>query len=197
MVVLAEIVLSPIALDSILIISVLLAVVGTLYLAYDLLGRQQGPLQWLTLIITCGLVSCLVLGSVGSTFFLLTSQHFGLYFTLQAMVLGALMGVFTVVLVDFPKSQTKPRIVSRKGSAIGLVLGLLFFLTVLFVLRRDAHQALDVPAALAMGVTCAACASLWPYLTWNPSTARPYILSGKGFMIGLLLTFLLWSAYFF
>src|SRR5947209_17711715 len=129
MMVLAEIVLPPVALDSFIIASVLLAIVGTLYLAYDLLGRQQGPLQWLTLIITCGLVSCLVLGSVGSTFFLLTSQHFGLYFTLQSMVLGALMGVFTVVLVDFPKYQTKPRIVSRKGSAIGRILELLFFLT--------------------------------------------------------------------
>ncbi len=197
MFVLAEIALPPVALDSFFIASVLFAIVGTLYLAYDLLGRQHGPLQWLTLIITCGLVSALVLGFVGSFVFLLTNQHFGLYFTLQALVIGALMGVFTVVLVDSPKSQAKPRIVSRKGSAIGLVLGLLFFFTALFVLRSDVHKAPDVPAALAMGVTCAVCVNLWPYLTWNPSTARPSILSGKGFMIGLLLTFLLWSAFFF
>src|SRR5918912_3187105 len=99
MLVFAEIALPPVALDSLIIASVLLAVVGTLYLAYDLLGRQHGPLQWLTLIITCGLVSSLVLGSVGSIFFLLLNQRFVIYFTLQAMVLGALMGVFTVVLV--------------------------------------------------------------------------------------------------
>src|SRR5436305_6963006 len=101
MIVLAQIALPLVALDSITITSVLLAVVGTLYLAYDLLGRQHGPLQWLTLIITCGLVSSLVLGSVGSIVFFLINQHFVFFLTLQAMVLGALMGVFTVVLVDF------------------------------------------------------------------------------------------------
>src|SRR5437667_93291 len=46
MMVLAQIVLPPVALDSFTIASVLLAVVGTLYLAYDLLGRQHGRLQW-------------------------------------------------------------------------------------------------------------------------------------------------------
>ena len=46
MVVLAQVVLLPIVLDSFIIISVLLAIIGTLYLAYDLLGRQHGPLQW-------------------------------------------------------------------------------------------------------------------------------------------------------
>ena len=65
MVVLAQVVLLPIVLDSFIIISVLLAIIGTLYLAYDLLGRQHGPLQWLTLVITCGLVSTFVLGLVG------------------------------------------------------------------------------------------------------------------------------------
>src|SRR5437868_1282922 len=135
MIVLAHIVLPPDVLDSFTIVSVLLAVVGTLYLAYDLLGRQHGPLQWLTLIITCGLVSALVLGFVGTILYLLISHHFNFFFTLQSLTIGGLMGIFTVILVDFPKSQARPRIVSLRGSAIGLTLGLLFFLTTLFVLR--------------------------------------------------------------
>src|SRR5438874_10627223 len=102
MVVLAHIVLSPVALDSFTIASVLLAVVGTLYLAYDLLGRQHGPLQWLTLLITCGLVSALVLGFCVTIIYLLSNHSYSLFITLQALVLGGLMGVFTVVLVDFP-----------------------------------------------------------------------------------------------
>ena len=197
MVVLAEIELSPVAVDSIFIASVLLAIVGTLYLAYDLLGRQHGPLQWLTLIITCGLVNALILGFVGTILYSLLKQHFNFNYTLQSLVIGGLMGIFTVILVDFPKSQAKPRIVSRKGSAIGLTLGLLFFLTDLFIRPDDMHKALDVRTALTMGVTCAALAILWPYLTWVPSPSRPQAFSRKGFVIGVLLGLLLWSAFFF
>ena len=197
MVVLTEIVLPPVALDSFFIASVLLAIVGTLYLAYDLLGRQHGPLQWLTLIITCGLVNALVLGFFGTTLYSLLKHHFNFNYTLQSLVIGGLMGIFTVILVDFPKSQAKPRIVSRKGSVIGLTLGILFFLTALFVLRDDVHGALGVRPALTMGVTCAALAILWPYLTWVPSPSRPHVFSHKGFVIGVLLGLLLWFAFFF
>ena len=102
------------------------------------------------------------------------------------------MGVFTVVLVDFPKSQAKPRIVSPKGSAIGLVLGLLFFFT--FLVLNPSHI---VVLALIMGVTCLILTCLWPYLTWNPSLSRPHIFSRKGFVMGLLLGLLLWPVYFF
>ena len=45
MIVLAELVLSPIALDTILIMSILLGIIGPLYLAYDLFGRENGPLR--------------------------------------------------------------------------------------------------------------------------------------------------------
>src|SRR5439155_16938177 len=112
MVVLAHIVLPQVALDSLTITSILIAVVGTLYLAYDLLGRQHGPLQWLTLLITGGFVSALVLGLVGTILYLLTERSVSLPFTLQALAIGALMGVLTVGLVDVRKSQAKPPMVS-------------------------------------------------------------------------------------
>jgi len=191
MVVLAHIVLPQVALDSLTITSILIAVVGTLYLAYDLLGRQHGPLQWLTLLITGGLVSALVLGLVGTILYLLTERSFSLLFTLQSLVIGGLMGVFTVALVDLPKSQAKPPIVSGKGGVIGLALGLLFFFTVYFILQAG------VLPALAMGVTSAALASLWPYLTWDPSPSRPHVFSRKGFVIGWFLGLLFLSVLFF
>jgi hypothetical protein len=191
MVVLAHLVLPQVALDSLTITSILIAVVGTLYLAYDLLGRQHGPLQWLTLLMTGGFVSALVLGLVGTILYLLVDRSFSLPFTLQALVIGGLMGVFTVALVDLPKSQVKPRIVSGKGGAIGLALGLLFFFTVYFILYAG------VLTAIAMAVTCVALASLWPYLTWDPSPSRPRVFSGKGFVIGWFLGFLLWFVLFF
>ena len=192
MFVLAELALPPVALDSLIIASLLLAIVGTLYLAYDLLGRQHGPLQWLTLVITCGLVSALILGFVATVLNLLSHSPFSLALVLQILVIGGLMGVFTVVLVDFPKSQYKPPIVSLKRSASGLALGLIFFLTILLLNPPKAVQ-----SALAMGVTCTALIGLWPYLTWDPSTSPPHVFSSKGFVIGLLLGVLIWSVLFF
>ena len=191
MVVLAHIVLSPVALDSFTIASVLLAVVGTLYLAYDLLGRQHGPLQWLTLLITCGLISTLVLGVVAPTIRFFFVYSFDLAFTFQAMLIGGVMGVFTATLIDFPRSQAKPSLVSWRGIGIGLGLGLLLFFVTFFLLGSS------LMSSLVMGLTWATLASLWPYLTWNPSTSRPHVFSCKGFGIGLLLGLLLWFVFFF
>jgi hypothetical protein len=61
MVVLARIVLPPLALHSLTLSGVLLATLGAIFLAYDLLGRENGPLRWFTLVITCGLLSALIL----------------------------------------------------------------------------------------------------------------------------------------
>ncbi|MFL5697459.1 MAG: hypothetical protein ACJ797_10230 [Ktedonobacteraceae bacterium] len=191
MVVLAQIVLPPVALDSFTIASVLLAVVGTLYLAYDLLGRQHGPLQWLTLLITCGLVSTLVLGVVAPTIRFFFVHRFDLDFTLQAMLIGGVMGVFTVTLIDFPPAQARPTLMSWGGSGIGLGLGLLLFLVTFFLLSSS------LMSSLAMGLTCATLACLWPYLIWNPSTSKPRVFSRKGLGFGLLLGLLFWFVFFF
>jgi hypothetical protein len=63
MIILAQIDLPQTTIDIFVIASVLLAIIGTLFLAYDLLGRENGPLRWFTLVITCGLVSGFVLSS--------------------------------------------------------------------------------------------------------------------------------------
>jgi hypothetical protein len=60
MVILAHIVLPPTERESFVIASVLLGIIGTLFLAYDLLGRENGPLRWFTLGLTCGLIRALV-----------------------------------------------------------------------------------------------------------------------------------------
>ena len=191
MVVLAQIVLPPVALDSFTIASVLLAVVGTLYLAYDLLGRQHGPLQWLTLLITCGLVSTLVLGVAAPTILFFFEYRFDLAFTLQAMLIGGVMGVFTATLIDLLPAQAKPSLVSWRGSSIGLGLGVLLFFVTYFLLSAS------LMSSLVMGLTCATLASLWPYLIWNPSPSKPPTFSRKGLGIGLLLGLVFWFVFFF
>src|SRR5881227_2788568 len=188
---LGEIVLPPIVLDSILIIGVLMVIVGALYLAYDLLGRQHGPLQWLTLLITCGLISTLVLGVVAPTIRFFFVYSFDLAFTFQAMLIGGVTGVFTATLIDFPPAQAKPSIVSWRRSGMGLGLGLLFFFVIFFLTDST------LMSSLVMSLTCATLASLWPYLTWNPSASKPHVFSRKGLGIGLLLGLLFWFVFFF
>jgi hypothetical protein len=148
-------------------------------------------LQWLTLVITCGLVSALVLGFFGTIFHLIfVGNHVTLTYVLQTLGIGGLMGIFTVTLVDAPKSLAKPGIVSWKGIATGLAFGLIIFFTDWVALRDN------VPTALTIGMTCALLASLWPYLTWTPSSSRPAVFAGKRFVVGLLLGLLGWSAFF-
>ncbi len=115
---LAYIVLSPIALESITFSGVLLATMGTLFLAYDLLGRENGPLRWFTLVLTCGLVSVMVFVPVALLdSFLLGGFKggFNLLVILPLILFGALMGFYTVILVDFSPSDTKPLSFRGKG----------------------------------------------------------------------------------
>src|SRR5205085_3921094 len=191
MLALAEIVLPPIALDSIFITGGLMVIIGALYLAYDLLGRQHGPLQWLTLLVTCALVSSLVLGVVAPTIRFFFIYRFDLAFTLQAMLIGGVMGAFTATLIDFPSTQARPSLVSWRKSYLGLGLGLLLFLVTFFLLGSS------LISALAMGLTFATLASLWPYLIWNPSPSQPPVFSRKRLGIGLLLGLLFWFVFFF
>src|SRR5205809_3780587 len=126
MMILAQIDLPSKALDYFVIASMLLAIIGTLFLAYDLLGRENGPLRWFTLVITCGLVSAVLLGTIFTIIFKILNNAINLNFILQFLALGALMGFFTVILIELPPSKTRPSIFSRTGILIGLALGLLF-----------------------------------------------------------------------
>src|SRR5947209_12753674 len=141
MVVLAQTVLPQTAFDSFIIMSVVLAIVGTLFLAYDLLGRENGPLRWFTLVIICGLVSASVLGLVATIIRKLLDNAFDLNFTLQALVIGGLMGFFTVILLELPHSSARPPILSRKGSLIGLALALSSSFVPFVIFRADLYTA--------------------------------------------------------
>jgi hypothetical protein len=165
MVLFGHIALPSMTVDSLIIMSVFLAIIGTLFLAYELLGRENGPLRWFTFVITCGLVSALVLGTIATVLRRLLNNALDLNFTLQALVIGGLMGFFTVILIELPPSKTRPPILSRKGSLIGLALGLTFVVVVVFILRSPLIE------ALAMGVTCAVIVSVWQRVTWEPSQA--------------------------
>src|SRR2546423_502801 len=102
MIILAQLTFPPTAIDYFIIASVLFAIIGTLFLAYDLLGRENGPLRWLTLVISCGLVSAFVFATIATLLQTLFNNSLDLSWTLQFLVLGGMMGFFTVVLVELP-----------------------------------------------------------------------------------------------
>ncbi len=112
MMILAQVALPQKEIDILVIASVLLAIIGTLFLAYDLLGRENGPLRWLTLVLTCGFVSALILGIIGMILTKLFKNSFDLIWMLRFLVLGGLMGFFTVILVELPPAKTRPPIFS-------------------------------------------------------------------------------------
>jgi hypothetical protein len=165
MMILAQIDLPPMTVDYFVIASVLLAIIGTLFLAYDLLGRENGPLRWFTLVIICGLVSALVLTSIGTILNILLNQAFDLTNTLRFLVLGGFMGFFTVILVELPPAKSRPPIFSRTGTLIGLAFGLSFALVIKYIMGGP------LEAALALGVPCAVIVSIWQRITWEPTQA--------------------------
>lgn len=165
MMILAHIDLPSKVIDYFVIASVLLAITGTLFLAYDLLGRENGPLRWFMLVITCGMVSGFILGTIGTLLQRVFNNGIDLIWTLRFLVLGGIMGFLTVILVELPPPKTRPPIFSRKGSLIGIALGLMFALVILYILGGPPE------VALALGVPCAIMVSIWQRTTWEPSQA--------------------------
>ncbi len=227
MIVFARINLPPLALHSLALISVFLATTGTLFLAYDLLGRENGPLRWFTLVMTCGIVSTLIFVPVVMVYDLLEGA-FDLSSILPLILAGGLMGFYTVILVELPPSASRPPIVSRKGSLLGLALALSFLLVGMLSGPQYA-----IPA-LALGLACAILTSIWQRLTWEPAQAvttppgieqlvageepsastptppgkwqfevrkpthpKPHVFSRKALVLGLLIGFLIWFVFFF
>jgi hypothetical protein len=166
MMVLARVVLPPLALHSLTLSGVLLATVGAIFLAYDLLGRENGPLRWFTLVMTCGIVSTLIFVPVVTLVDLLLNHVSpNLSHILPLVLAGGLMGFYTVILVELPPSDTRPPLFSWRGSLLGLALALLFWLV--GVLAGPQY----VIPALALGVACAVLTSTWQRLTCEPTQA--------------------------
>src|SRR5215472_6908974 len=99
--ILAQIILSPLVLEGLTLFGVLLATVGTVFLAYDLLGRENGPLRWFVLVLTGGFVSAFVFVPVATLdSILILGVQGGLNLSTSIIVplilFGGLMGLYTV-----------------------------------------------------------------------------------------------------
>src|SRR5690242_16380948 len=95
-------------LSAITIVGLLLGVVGSLYLTYDLLGRAQVVLRWFLRLMTPTLIGSLILGVVGAIIYIQVyptlDPGFG---ALLYATVGGLVGLFNGLFVN-PKVERPP-----------------------------------------------------------------------------------------
>ena len=189
--ILARIVLPPLALESFTLSGVLLATIGSLFLAYDLLGRENGPLRWFTLVLTGGFVSTLVFVPVAilDAFLGGVFQRFGFnLLIILPLSWGPAQAVDTPA--GMKPAQARPPVFSRQGVVRGLLLGYLLGFAFFFAVNHDVIASLleSVPLALSGGII----GGTWCFINWEPAHPTPHLFSRKGFWTGLMAGFVPW-----
>lgn len=118
--------------DEIAVLATQLAVIGSFYLAYELLGRQHGPLRWISIFITSGLIGGAFLEPVALG--VMIGGHMG--YALQILLVGVVLGAFSGVLFAIPEDPRHPQIFSGQGAIVGMLLGILFWCLFLLLFVR-------------------------------------------------------------
>lgn len=116
--------------DNIAVLATTLTVIGSMYLAYDLLGRQHGPLRWIAIFVTSGLIGAIILEPAALVFATLEQNVPNAFRTL---LLGILLGSFSGILFAIPENPRHPHIFSGKASMVGGLLGIVFLAALLRV----------------------------------------------------------------
>ena len=176
--------------------SSILTILGSLYLAYDLLGRENGPLSWLTLVVTYGLA-----GAVMVEFPVLLIVPFDANLALEILLLSVLLGIFSGLLIGIPHSVPKGRPFEWKGAFIGAISGWLFWVLLFQILVMDAttHQrfidfAGTVIIAIPLGIFVGGILGGFRHhfavqaipTHVDTGVSKPHLFSTRGGMIGFL-----------
>lgn len=132
--------------DNITVLATTLTVIGSLYLAYDLLGRQRGPLRWVSLFVTSGLIGAIVLEPVALSVAVASQGDGQIIHAFQILLIGILLGSFSGILFAIPENPRHPKIFSGKASIIGGLLGIAFWSILLriFIVPTGADQYLQI-----------------------------------------------------
>lgn len=173
-------------LSAITIMGLLLGVVGSLYLTYDLLGRAQLVLRWFVRLMTPTLIGALILGGAGAIIYIQVyptlDPGFG---ALLYATVGGIIGLFNGLFVN-PRVE-RPTLFSLRHSLVGLLVTPLLVFTgefpVVLAVNRPAELALR--AALAAGIVGAVAAGVWRFIN-HASARREHLpfLSARGAIIG-------------
>jgi hypothetical protein len=186
------------ALDVINIMSILLGIVGSLYLGYDLLGRQYGPLRWLTQFISCGLMGALVFGPL----VWLAKGH-----RAPVAIVGGILGAFSGILIGISNEDTEPPGFSHRGFWIGGVVGVLFWFTLFFAFLTGtgniSNVAIDLRNFLIWGVILPPLGGFLggyrKFIYHEPPGSAQYFFSWRGclhgFVNGFVIGLVLWYVF--
>jgi hypothetical protein len=169
-------------------------VLGSLFFAYDLLGRPGGPLRLLLRLLIPMLLGGLLVGSLDALLFLfegtLTLPSYQ-YVVLEVVFLGALLGTYNGLFVDAPAEAYPQRFpFSPRDAFVGLLVAAGFLGLELSV--NGATTA--VPLRIATGgVAGGILAGFWRVTHHQQVTApaRPPLVSWASILIGLLAGFVL------
>ncbi|HEU5383976.1 MAG TPA: hypothetical protein VFV38_51940 [Ktedonobacteraceae bacterium] len=129
--------------DNITILASTLTAIGSLYLAYDLLGRQHGPLRWVSLFVTSGLIGAIILEPVA----LPVAGLGNIPDALKIFLVGIVLGSFSGILFAVPEDPRHPMIFSGKAGLVGGLLGILFWAALFRIFPPQTYAG-----------------SIWPYL---------------------------------
>lgn len=178
-----------------------IGVLGTLYLGYDLLGRQDGPLRWLTHLITCAIIGMICL--LPLVLLYLSFYQDGLS-ALQLLLMGGLLGAFSGLSTSIANDtgdatqKRKPRIFSVGAFFKGILLGFLFLVLFLDIILIGQSNTLSIfigmiLIALIIAPIFGLFSAFWPFISYKLSSVerKQHTVSWSRFVIGFLIAFLL------
>ena len=200
-------------LDSINLGGILLGILGFFYVTYEFFGRK--PLRWFVRIITPGLIGALILFPAGvleqayscAPRLIYAYSCAPLELVLRGGVIyalvGAMIGMFNGIFIDWPPSPEESSVFSWKGCLIGLVIAFLIWFVSAFIFGGFGHASIIGFPAIAFiegGILApmgGIAGGLWHFINRAPfspskqlpSSERSLLFSWKGCLIGVLCAF--------
>ena len=190
------------------VIATMLILIGSLYLAYDLLEHKpelpepkHGVLRPFTLFVTTGLVGVIILEPV--IWLMMLGNDPEPVVALQVALTGGLLAGISGILIGIPHPEKEKQFFSLKnlrnclvGAASGLMFCALFF-SIFFlpsVIQFSSHYLMytviiGVPVGGFLG-------SVQNLISYDPSfsqKARPSVISRKNSLIGFVIGFFFWG----
>ena len=181
--------------DDIAVLATALTVIGSFYLAYEILGRQHGPLRWISIFITSGLIGGVFLEPVALTAMLMGHKY--MIDAIRILLVGVILGAFSGVLFAIPEDPRHPHIFSGRGAMVGGLMGILFWCAFLFLfvqVQSPDDVLLYVLLATLLGVPMGIMiGGFHHFMRGNYRPGRPPIFSWRSSLKAFVLILAIWG----
>ncbi len=189
--------------DDLIIVGGVFTIFGTLYLAYDLLGRRpHGPLAWLTLFISYWLLGIAILEPLSLVIVAFASldqsqyniqRDFGM--ALAIILLSGLIAACSSILVGIHSLASRPQKFSWKSFWVGGILGCIFWwLFIAFLSQAELSNERGLPIVryvltiISTGLGTAIVGGLRPLIAGprENSVSTIHLRSKRGCLTGMI-----------